>query len=98
MNMNQRFLEEAKQLEARWNKHGLLDGIKDRWSRQTTAVLLESQRLMNEECTKNLSVATSTFCPRCGTVLEVNEPYFTEAGDPVRMQCPGCKYYYQAGW
>jgi hypothetical protein len=48
MNMNARFLNEAKMLESRWNKSGLLDGIKDRWSRPVTAVLLESQRLINE--------------------------------------------------
>ncbi len=47
--MNARFLEEARQLEHRWKKTGLLDGIKDKYSRQTTAVLLESQRLMNEQ-------------------------------------------------
>lgn len=46
--MNAKFLAEAKAIEARWAKTGLLDGIKDRYCRQTTAVLLESQRLMNE--------------------------------------------------
>lgn len=48
MNMNARFLEEAKDLEARWKKSGLLDGLEARFIRATTAVLLESQRLMNE--------------------------------------------------
>jgi len=48
MNMNARFLNEAQELEARWAKSGLLDGIKDRFSRQTTAVMLECQRLHNE--------------------------------------------------
>lgn len=46
--MNSKFLNEAKELEARWAKSGLLDGITDRTSRQTTAVLLERQRLHNE--------------------------------------------------
>jgi len=48
MNVNQKFLDEAKLLEGRWNKAGLLDGLKD-YSRATTAVLLEWQRLMNEQ-------------------------------------------------
>jgi len=46
--MNARFLEEAKEIEARWKKTGLLDGIEDRFSRATTASLLECQRLFNE--------------------------------------------------
>lgn len=46
--MNTKFLQEAKDLEARWAKSGLLDGIKDKFDRKTTAVLLECQRLHNE--------------------------------------------------
>lgn len=46
---NARFLQEAKEIEARWAKTGLLNGIKDDFSRATTAVLLESQRLFNEK-------------------------------------------------
>jgi hypothetical protein len=46
--MNQKFLQEAKDLEKRWKESGLLDGIEDRFSRQTTAVMLECQRLHNE--------------------------------------------------
>lgn len=49
MGANTRFLNEAKELEARWAKSGLLDGLDDRYCRATTAVLLESQRLMNEQ-------------------------------------------------
>ena len=45
---NARLLNEARELEARWSKSGLLSGIIDRCTRATTAVLLESQRLMNE--------------------------------------------------
>ena len=48
MNMNSRFLDEAKKIEARWGKTGLLDGIPDRFSRATTAAMLECQRLHNE--------------------------------------------------
>lgn len=46
--MNSRFLNEAKELEARWLKSGLLDSIADQHTRQVTAVMLEGQRLMNE--------------------------------------------------
>lgn len=45
---NSRFLEEARQLEGRWQSTGLLEQIPDRYKRDTTAVLLESQRLCNE--------------------------------------------------
>lgn len=48
MNANSRFLNEAKELESRWGKTGLLEGISDRYVRSATAVLLENQRLMNE--------------------------------------------------
>lgn len=51
MIMNARFLAEAKELESRWKKSGLLDGLEGRFIRATCAVLLESQRLMNEICT-----------------------------------------------
>ena len=43
--MNDKFLNEAKEIELRWSKTGLLDGISDRFSRGTTAQLLEGQRL-----------------------------------------------------
>lgn len=46
--MNSKFLNEAKQIEARWQKTGLLDGISDRYKRATTAAMLECQRLHNE--------------------------------------------------
>lgn len=45
---NRRFLEEAKDIEAKWKKSGLLDGIENPVNRQITAMLLESQRLVNE--------------------------------------------------
>lgn len=46
--MNARFLAEAIECEARWKKTGLLDGLESRFIRATCAVLLESQRLVNE--------------------------------------------------
>lgn len=51
MNANSRFLNEAKELETRWGRTGLLEGIEDRYVRSATAVLLENQRLMNEVST-----------------------------------------------
>ncbi len=44
--MNNKFLQEAINLERRWSKSGLLKGMKN--SRATTAVLMECQRLLNE--------------------------------------------------
>jgi hypothetical protein len=57
MNANAQFLNEAKELEARWAQTGLLEGIKDRYVRNATAVLLENQRLMNENSTDSGDVA-----------------------------------------
>lgn len=42
--INSRYLQEAREAEARWARTGL-----DRFIRRQTAVLLESQRLANEE-------------------------------------------------
>jgi hypothetical protein len=55
--MNSRLLNEAKILEQRWAKTKLLNGIKDPFVRQTTAVLLENQRLMNEAATDTADIA-----------------------------------------
>lgn len=57
MNANSQFLNEAKVLESRWGKTGLLEGIDDRYVRNATAVLLENQRLMNEVSTDTGDVA-----------------------------------------
>ena len=57
MNANAQFLNEAKELEARWAQTGLLEGIQDRYVRNATAVLLENQRLMNEASTDTGDVA-----------------------------------------
>jgi len=61
MNANAKFLNEARELEGRWAKTGLLEGIGDydvkgkfhenRYARSATAVLLENQRLINEVST-----------------------------------------------
>lgn len=57
MNINSKFLNEAKELESRWKKTGLLEGIDDRYVRSNTAVLLENQRLINESNTDTGDVA-----------------------------------------
>lgn len=57
MNANARFLNEARELEAKWAKTKLLDGIEDKFTRSTTAVLLENQRLMNEVSTDTGDIA-----------------------------------------
>lgn len=46
---NSRYLEEARQIEARWSRLGLLLPTNRQFDRQATAVLLESQRLINEQ-------------------------------------------------
>ena len=57
MNANARFLNEAKELEKRWGKTGLLENIEDRYVRSATAVLLENQRLINEASTDTGDIA-----------------------------------------
>ncbi len=57
MDANARLLNEAKELEARWATTGLLDGIEDSFTRSTTAVLLENQRLINETSTDSGDVS-----------------------------------------
>ncbi len=57
MNANSKFLNEARELESRWGKTGLLEGIEDRYIRSATAVLLENQRLMNEISTDTGDIA-----------------------------------------
>ena len=57
MSANAKFLNEAKELEGRWEKTRLLEGIGDDYLRQTTAVLLENQRLMNEVSTDTGDIA-----------------------------------------
>ena len=47
--VNARFLAEAKQCEPYWEKTGLLEGLSDPYVRATTAVLLENQRLSNQQ-------------------------------------------------
>src|SRR5580698_10319339 len=56
--MNDRFLNEAKILESRWGRTGLLEGIQDRYVRSATAVLLENQRLINEVSTDTGDIAS----------------------------------------
>ena len=57
MNANSKFLNEARELESRWGKTGLLEGLEDRYVRSATAVLLENQRLMNEVSTDTGDIA-----------------------------------------
>lgn len=57
MNANARFLNEARELEKKWTSTGLLEGIDDRFTRSTTSVLLENQRLFNEVSTDTGDIA-----------------------------------------
>lgn len=57
MTLNSRYLNEATNLERRWSNWGLLEGIKTKWDRQTAAVLLENQRLINEQSTDTGDIA-----------------------------------------
>ncbi len=57
MTLNSRYLNEATKLENRWTKWGLLEGLKSKWDRQTASVLLENQRLINEQSTDTGDIA-----------------------------------------
>jgi hypothetical protein len=56
-NINAKFLNEARELEGRWQETGLLNGIKDKYTRSCAAVLLENQRLINEISTDTGDIA-----------------------------------------
>jgi hypothetical protein len=55
--MNDKFLNEAAQLENLWGELGMLDGIKDPYVRSCTSVLLENQRLINEVSTDSSDIS-----------------------------------------
>ena len=57
MNANAKFLNEARELESRWGRTGLLNGITDKHVRSATVVLLENQRLINEVSTDTSDIA-----------------------------------------
>lgn len=57
MSINARFLNEAREIERRWDSTKLLKGIDDRFVRSATAVLLENQRLINESMTDTGDIA-----------------------------------------
>lgn len=59
---NAKFLNEAREIEARWSKplkngKSMLDNIGDRYTKATTAVMLENQRLVNESMTDTGDIA-----------------------------------------
>ncbi len=60
MSLNAAYLNEAKELESRWARTGLLKGIEDTHTRAATAVLLENQRLMLEREKLFNEVSTDT--------------------------------------
>lgn len=57
MEANSQLMNEARILEDKWAKTKLLDGITDKAVRSTTAVLLENQRLINENATDTADIA-----------------------------------------
>src|SRR5882724_8951305 len=57
MSLNSMYLNEAAILSDRWGKIGLLEGIKNKWDRSNCAVMLENQRLVNEQSTDTGDIA-----------------------------------------
>lgn len=55
--MNAEFLNEAAICEKAWESSGLLNGIADEHTRKVTAVMLENQKLLNEQGTDTSDVA-----------------------------------------
>jgi hypothetical protein len=66
--MNNKFLDEAKMLEGRWAKTGLLAGLDGRFSRISTASMLECERLHNE-------TGTWDCCDECKEREKNHEPH-----------------------
>ena len=63
MNANSRFLNEAKQLEARWSETGLLDDINDHFVRSCTAVLLHPYKHKQTLCRRTSCTKSPTLTP-----------------------------------
>src|SRR5271154_2926581 len=62
MSLNSRFLNEAAVAEKMWSRkdkrgRSFLEGIESKWDRQNTAVLLDNQRLINEQSTDTGDIA-----------------------------------------
>jgi len=57
MNFNSQLLNEAKKIEGLWAETRLLDGITDRNVRAATAIMLDNQRLVNEQATDTSDIA-----------------------------------------
>jgi len=57
MNANAQYLNEAAQIQEKWARTKMLDGIDDRFERSTAAVLLENQKLINETMTDTGDIA-----------------------------------------
>lgn len=55
--INNKYLKEAEEIEKRWKETGTLDNIKKIWNKQVCAVLLESQRLINEQPTNTSDIS-----------------------------------------
>lgn len=58
--MNARFINEARQITAKWSKpmrngKSMLDGISNRYERATTAVLMENQQLLNRRMDESMT-------------------------------------------
>lgn len=88
--INAKYLQEAKDCAERWAKTGLLDGIKNKWDRSVTAVLLESQRLLNE-VKYNLRVRTKNSLHRHGfNTIEELYSYL----DMIIEGSPAARIYY----
>src|SRR5579859_3266794 len=57
MTLNSKYLNEAAILEKRWGDWGLLKGLKSKSDRQMASVMLENQRLINEQSTDTGDIA-----------------------------------------
>lgn len=68
--INTRFLKEAKELEKRWGKTQMEVWLRG-YRRASCAVLLESQRLMNEKCDdpNDIKQFKRIKIPLCNTTL-----------------------------
>lgn len=58
--MNNEYIQQSKLLEKRWSETGLLEGIQDPSTRAATAVLLEHQKLINENSTDTSDISRFT--------------------------------------
>lgn len=83
LEMNQRFLAEARELEGKWLKTGLLKGVENHPFKKTIiATLLENQRLLNEQGPQPMN---SSWVISFRRLRDVSSSEVSRVGNEIRV-------------